>query len=168
MPAYEDPTPLTASECFSTRRYDFVTHATITTGQQNVWVPLGIKENVVDGIHSFGGDDNFVSTLDGDAQWLVIDFGNPKKFTQVLLIAEASPNAAMSLLKVEIRIGNTTTTTAPPAGLEEYTLFGKFPGPATPNQEIMITSNKPVSARFLSLRKFDHQFIFAVGHIEVY
>ncbi|KAK4308306.1 hypothetical protein Pmani_019988 [Petrolisthes manimaculis] len=168
MPAYQDPTPLTATECFTTRRFDFVTHATITSGQQNVWVPLGIKENIVDGIHSFGGDDNFVSTIDADAQWLVIDFGNTKKFTQVLMIAEASPNAAMSLQQVEIRIGNTTTTAAPPEGLQEYKLFGKFPGPATSNQEIMITSHKPVSARFVSFRKLDYQFIFAVGHIEVY
>lgn len=166
MPMYTEVNTTDAIDCYTRRPRDYATSAAITTDQQADRSPLMIKENLIDGIYRFLIKENFATKRHLTDGWFVLDLRATVSFSHVVFFS-SSRQYNRSLDNIEVRVGMSPATSY--SQLSTYNLFGKFPGPSYPNQEIILTSDQPVSARFVSvLKTVDNGLKMQVAHIEVY
>ncbi|KAK3887080.1 hypothetical protein Pcinc_008845 [Petrolisthes cinctipes] len=167
MPNYMEPNMADVITCHTKQLQDKATNAIITAGAQAAWFPQKGKENLVDGIYTYHGDENYSSATGFTENWFLIDFSEIIKISQVFLFAPISDYAHQVFYDLEVRVGNVTVTSK--AELAAYDLFGAFPGEAYPGQVVDLMSAVPVSCRFLAVQKMTIDwFEFEVAHIEVY
>ncbi|XP_042211612.1 uncharacterized protein LOC121859007 [Homarus americanus] len=165
MPTYVETNKTDAITCYTRRPKDYAATANITAGKQHIRAPSKVKESLVDGIYGFNSEEGFKTTTKDKDKWFVLDMGKEVTFTHVLLIAQRTSTANRTA-DIEVRVG--TSAVMPPEGFTAYSLFGWFPGPAYPNQEIVLTSPQPVSARFISVQKMSGKSPLHLNHVEVY
>lgn len=170
MPTYiEDPlvTPPTLLTCYTKRPLDLATYAYIIAGEQNYENPRRVKENLVDGIYTFKQIDGFTTENNVSECWFELDLGDVMEFSNVVMVAEHSTLASLRMLNVEVRVG--VEAVPFPPDFTEYKFFGHYPGPASMNEEIIITLPSPVFARYISFQKLeDNGQGFCLGHVQVF
>ncbi|KAK3893604.1 hypothetical protein Pcinc_002578 [Petrolisthes cinctipes] len=150
MPTYQETNMADALTCHTIQNKDHATNAIITDAGVNPDRPERVKENLVDGIFTYKISENFASRDTLDFMWFVLDFSQIVTFSHVVFYVQDNSIANRVFRDVQVRVGNTPVT--PPSGFASYDLFGVFPGAASPGQVITLQSQKPVSARFVSVQ----------------
>ena len=87
--------------------------------------------------------------------FLVVDLG---KITQIHRIhAIVQENLGKHFGGIEVRVGTTYTYEANTSDviLSNLKLFGTYPGPAQPKEEVIIAPDFPLTGRYLSLQRTD-------------
>ncbi|KAK3893484.1 hypothetical protein Pcinc_002703 [Petrolisthes cinctipes] len=125
MPKYMEPNMADAITCHTKQLQDKTTNAIITAGSQASWFPNKPEENLVDGIYTYHGDENYSSATAFAENWFLIDFSENIKISQVFLYVPNSNFANALFYDLEVRVGNVTVTSK--AGLAAYDLFAAFP-----------------------------------------
>ncbi|XP_063602809.1 uncharacterized protein LOC134778815 [Penaeus indicus] len=164
LPNYEEDSTTDALVCYTQRRKDYATGATIQTATVYYTAPLRVGGNLVDGIYDrFTLNACFTSANDVTNPWFVLDFGAPVSLRSVTLFSQPSGQTYMPtyLANLEVRVGMSPVATL--GDFSSYAFFGIFIGPASSfSQEIVIEATSPMTARFLSLQK-----ISGTGHIQI-
>lgn len=169
MPDYNETDMTDALTCYTRRNKDFATGASIQGTSFHNMFPLRVIDNLVDGIFARQTNDQcFFTSNDETNHWFVLDLKEPVSFRIVKIMAQ--PRGLSSVLhfleNIEVRVGLLAVDTV--GHFSSYSYFGSFTGPATDyNQEIVITADASVWARFVSLQKLS-EGPFQICHLEVY
>lgn len=167
MPAYQETDTSDALICHTTRPKELATNTVITGGGVRTNTAQRTTANLVDGIYDHNNDACFATKDSERHQWFLLDFGEPKWFQHVILHAQNDINAPTRFFNVEVLVGNVTGSTH--SDFDAYDQFGVFPGAAVVAQVVEMKSAKPVSARFVAVRKHDDTGIFFQAcHVEVF
>ncbi|KAG7174816.1 hypothetical protein Hamer_G021918 [Homarus americanus] len=164
MPTYLETDNTDAIPCFTKRPRDYVTNASITAGQP--YDAIMSKENLIDGIYGFNMNECFRSSQTNIEKWFVLDLGAVTTFTYIRIIAQPNLQAFYHFRKLSLRVG--TSPTQPYTGFSSYSYFGGFSGPAVGNEEVVLTSGRTVSARYIAGQMAPQSTTLTVCHVEVY
>lgn len=164
MPDYEEDSTADALVCYTQRRKDYATGASVQAATTYYTAPLRVGGNLVDGIYDrFTLNACYASATDVTNPWFVLDFGAPVTLQSIMMFSQPSGQTFMPtyLANLEVRVGMSPVTTL--GDFSSYAFFGIFVGPASAfSQEIVIEATSPMTARFLSVQK-----ISGTGHIQI-
>lgn len=170
MPDYEEGSIADALACYTQRRKDYATGATIQTATTYYDTPLRVGGNLVDGIYDrFTLNTCYTNAVNVTNPWFVLDFGAPVTLRSVTLFSQPRGQAYLPtyLANLEVRVGMSPVTTL--GDFSSYAFFGIFIGPAsTFSQEIVIEAPSPMTARFLSVQKKSGTGHIQICHLEVH
>ncbi|XP_050724698.1 uncharacterized protein LOC127002683 [Eriocheir sinensis] len=160
--SYTPAQPVGALTCYTSRPPDLAVGATITSSPPD-YVDKRHKENLVDGI--YGGamsDCAKVNAFDGTTAWFLLDIGASVPVTEVILVAQPNSNAPSHLRDVEVRVGDVQMA----GDFTTYQLLGTFPGPAVPEQTIVLRPAPPLTGRYVSIQRTTTETL-QIAHLEI-
>lgn len=160
--SYKPAQPVGALSCYTTHLPDLAVGAAITSSPPR-YADQRHKENLVDGI--YGGlmsDCARVEALDATTPWFLLDIGASVPVNEVILVAQPNSNAPKHLGDVEVRVGDVQMA----GDFTTYQLLGTFPGPAVPEQTVVLRPAPPLTGRYISIQRATTETL-QIAHLEI-
>ncbi|XP_068220063.1 uncharacterized protein [Palaemon carinicauda] len=157
-PSYEEMNENNVLSCYTTPIRDVVDSNTTFS-----LVPFPGHEGrngvrLTDGIYKYKSLDECLLSK-GPNAWFMADLGMMQTFSKIRFVSQWNHNA-LHLNNVTIRIGSSLNPLS-------NKVFGFYSGPAAEDEEIIVASDEPVTARVISFQKADEEFL-QICHFQVY
>ena len=123
-------------------------------------------DNLEDGI--YGRDINECYSSDSLSRgkcFLLVTLPNSRNLSKVMVWVQPKGANFDKLLNVEVRAGNSL----PPLGndFSSWALIGVMNGPFNYDQEVTVTANRVLSAKYVSLKELDPRGQIQIGLLEI-
>ncbi|XP_064081862.1 uncharacterized protein LOC135198220 [Macrobrachium nipponense] len=146
---YKETELADALACYLQKRPDFVVGSIVIGPPPRAAFPTRVKENLIDGIYTRTIGECYVPN-EYSNPFFKIDFGSVKPVQKVTMVLQ--PNSvAENVYDIEVRVG---TEDLPETDLDQYRLFGFFPGPSSAGLAIVFKRPDPAMARYVIFRRF--------------
>ncbi|XP_050724694.1 uncharacterized protein LOC127002680 [Eriocheir sinensis] len=161
-PSYTPAEPVGTLSCYTSRPPDLAVGAAITSSPRYSLL-VKPKENLVDGIYSSEIlDCSYVTPGNGATAWFLLDFRAAVPVSEVVMVAQPNDNAPQNFRDVEVRVGDVQM----PGNFTTYQLLGTFPGPAQPEQTIVLRPAASIKGRYVSIQRTTDGNL-QIAHLEI-
>ncbi|XP_050687361.1 uncharacterized protein LOC126980948 [Eriocheir sinensis] len=160
--SYEPAQPDGALSCYTSRPPDLTVGANITSSP-HFHPDIKRRENLVDGIFSSDMYDcAIVNTDNGVTPWFLLDLGATVPVSEVVLVTQPNEKAPYFFKDVEVRVGDVEMS----GDFTTYQLLGTYPGPAQPEQTVVLRPAAPITGRYVSIQRTTVPAL-QIAHLEI-